>query len=60
MFGLLGFLPGWVTAKIMHSMGVLRIPREVELAGLDFSATYDRTRDEQAVIDAEKEAIGKG
>ena len=60
MFGLLGFLPGWVAAKILQSMGALRIPREVELAGLDFSAAHDRAREEQGVINAEREAIGKG
>ena len=37
MFGLLGFLPGWALAKIQQAAGVLRIPREVELQGLDFS-----------------------
>ena len=37
MFGLLGFLLGWGLAKIQQAAGVLRIPREVELQGLDFS-----------------------
>jgi len=37
MFGVLGFLPGFVVAKILSLMGVLRIPREVELLGLDFA-----------------------
>ena len=37
MFGVLGFLPGWIIAKILHSAGKLRIPREVELAGTDFN-----------------------
>ena len=31
----LGFLPCWVLAKILDSVGWLRVPREVELAGLD-------------------------
>ena len=35
MFGLLGFLPGWALAKIQQAAGVLRIPREVELQGLN-------------------------
>jgi len=34
-FWVLGFLPCWVVAKILDSMGLLRVPREVELAGLD-------------------------
>ena len=57
MFGLLGFLPGFIAAKIMHAMGALRIPREVELAGLDTTAAEDLRRDEQGVIDAEREEI---
>lgn len=35
MFFVLGFVPGWVTAKILKAIGMLRVPREVELAGLD-------------------------
>ena len=38
MFGLLGFLPAWIGAKILNSMGLLRIPRKVELEGLDFES----------------------
>ncbi len=37
MFGLLGFLPGYVVAKIQSARGTLRIPPEVELQGLDFA-----------------------
>ena len=36
MFGLLGFLPAWILAKILDGFGALRIPRKVELEGLDF------------------------
>jgi ammonia channel protein AmtB len=35
MFGVLGFLPGWIIAMILNAAGKLRIPREVELAGMD-------------------------
>lgn len=35
MFGLLGFLPGWVTAKALSYCGCLRIPTNKEIAGLD-------------------------
>lgn len=38
MFGVLGFLPTYVVARILQSAGILREPREVELAGAD---TYD-------------------
>jgi hypothetical protein len=35
MFGVLGFLPTYVVAKLFHAKGLLREPREVELAGAD-------------------------
>ncbi|MEM8646939.1 MAG: ammonium transporter [Pseudomonadota bacterium] len=48
MFGLLGFLPAFIVSKIMNGMGMLRIPRKVELEGLDFdeNATYQAAVDE--------------
>ena len=49
MFGLLGFLPGWIIAKILHGMGKLRIPREVEIAGLDYNMLEAAKNDEKAV-----------
>ena len=58
MFGVLGFLPGWITAKILAAFGLLRIPREVELAGLDVGANAERYAAEQGIINAEREAIG--
>ena len=59
MFGLLGFLPGWITAKILNGLGLLRIPRQVELMGLDTAAVRDIAAEEQAIIDAENDAVGK-
>ena len=59
MFFVLGFIPGWVAAKILNGMGILRIPREIELAGLDIGAMHDREQDEQGIIDAEKEEIAR-
>ena len=59
MFGLLGFIPGWVAAKIIHRLGALRIPRAIELAGLDHGTTVDRAAEEQGIIDAEREEVGK-
>jgi ammonia channel protein AmtB len=38
MFGVLGFLPAYVGASILNGMGVLRVPRKVELEGLDFES----------------------
>ncbi len=36
MFGVLGFLPGYLVAKALAAFGLLRIPREIEIMGLDF------------------------
>jgi len=41
MFGLLGFLPFYVMARIFKAAGVLRVPRRVELAGLDTNTVGD-------------------
>jgi len=57
MFGLLGFLPGWATAKVLNAFGMLRIPKEVELAGLDCGANAERYADELGIIEAERAAI---
>jgi ammonia channel protein AmtB len=35
MFWVLGFIPGYVLSWILKHFGLLRIPREVEIAGLD-------------------------
>ena len=53
MFGVLGFLPGFITAKILNAFGMLRIPREVELLGLDF----DSMEEEQAARDEISEVV---
>jgi len=41
MFGVLGFLPGFVVAKILSLFGLLRVPREIELLGLDYADEHD-------------------
>ncbi len=41
MFGVLGFLPFYVLARILKRIGFLRIPRRVELAGLDENTMGD-------------------
>ncbi len=45
MFGLLGFLPAFVLAKIQHAFGALRIPEDVEIMGLDYEEyhTYEES-----------------
>ena len=54
MFGVLGFLPGWILAKILHGMGKLRIPREVELAGLDYTIMEEAKSEEKAVASSSR------
>ena len=49
MFGVLGLIPGYVIAKILQAMGKLRIPRDVELAGLDYNMLEAAKKDERAV-----------
>ena len=49
MFFVLGMIPGWIIAKILHGMGKLRIPREVEIAGLDYNLLESAKKDERAV-----------
>jgi ammonium transporter, Amt family len=54
MFGLLGFLPGWIIAKVLNRMGKLRIPHEVELAGMDYNYMEAAKADEDAVAADQK------
>ena len=54
MFGVLGFVPGWILAKILHAAGKLRIPREVELAGLDYNIMEAASKDERAVASSNR------
>ena len=55
MFGVLGFLPGFIGAKILNSMGLLRIPREVELVGLDVTAEILADEERVDILSAEKD-----
>ena len=54
MFFVLGMIPGWIIAKVLHGMGKLRIPREVELAGLDYDIMEASKDDEKAVSSASR------
>ncbi len=54
MFGLLGFLPGWVTALILKGFGVLRIPKEIEIQGLDFARIEDSEQGDKDLAKAER------
>ena len=52
MFGVLGMLPGYIIAKVLSAFGKLRIPRDVEIAGLDYDMMEDAKKDEKAVSSA--------
>ena len=52
MFFVLGLIPGYIIAKILNGMGKLRIPREVEIAGLDYEMMESAKEDEKAVSSA--------
>ena len=52
MFVVLGFIPAWIVSKILHGMGMLRIPREIELAGLDIDSEIVREDEAAEVAEA--------
>ena len=52
MFWVLGFIPGWILAKILAGANLLRIPREVELLGLDFGSIQEAERARKEVESA--------
>jgi ammonium transporter, Amt family len=61
MFFVLGFLPAWILGAIFRAAGVLRIPREIELVGLDIADYHGRYLDEDEVRQAEvREAQAAG
>jgi ammonia channel protein AmtB len=53
MFWVLGFLPMYVLTRILKAVGSLRIPREIELVGLDLAEYHGRYLDEAEVTQAE-------
>jgi len=59
MFGLLGFLPGYLISKLMQSRGMLRIPAAVELRGLD-AMTNEGYENAIADVKAAEKAILNG
>jgi len=56
MFFGLGFLPCYVAAWALKRAGVLRIPPEVELAGLDHDILAEEERHKREYADAERDA----
>ena len=59
MFGVLGFLPGWIIALILRGCGILRIPEAVEIAGLDSAVRAEVEADERAIVEAEQESAAR-
>ena len=56
MFWGLGFIPAWILAKILAGANLLRIPKEIELLGLDFGSRQEAEAARQDVIGIEREA----
>ena len=56
MFFVLGFLPGWIVARILAAAGMLRIPKQLELLGLDFRTNREEQEAAAEVRATEKEA----
>ena len=56
MFFVLGFLPGWGMSKILARFGLLRVPREVEIAGLDFATQAEYQNAVAEIQKAERDA----
>ncbi|MBM3544895.1 MAG: ammonium transporter [Alphaproteobacteria bacterium] len=54
MFFVLGFIPAWIVSKILDGFGLLRVPRQVELMGLDFRTLHEEEQARQDVREAEK------
>ena len=52
MFFVLGFFPALIASKILNGMGLLRIPREIEMVGLDIDTEEQRAEDAIAVREA--------
>jgi ammonia channel protein AmtB len=57
MFFVLGFVPGWILAKILDGLGLLRVPKAVEMIGLDFKNLQDEEAAREDVRRAEKALV---
>ena len=56
MFWVLGFIPGYILSWILKQAGLLRVPREVELAGLDYHTQSIVMQEDKDIIAASLEA----
>lgn len=52
MFFVLGFFPALIASKILNSLGMLRIPREIEMVGLDINHEQLRAMEAEEVATA--------
>jgi ammonia channel protein AmtB len=57
VFFVLGFIPCFILAWALKKLGVLRIPREVEVAGLDHDILASETADRNELAAAEREFL---
>ena len=57
MFWVLGFLPAYILGRILKAAGVLRIPREIEILGLDFGLNNENNEFANEILAAEQEAL---
>jgi ammonia channel protein AmtB len=59
MFFVLGFIPAWIVAGILKACGLLRVPPEVELVGLDLSTEKETIKAEQELAQVDREEAAK-
>ncbi|WP_287324497.1 hypothetical protein [Mesorhizobium sp.] len=53
----LGFVPTFVVCKILNSMNLLRVPKKVELEGVDFALNHAFEASVRELATAEKAMI---
>jgi ammonia channel protein AmtB len=58
MFFVLGFFPALIVAKILNGLGALRIPREIELVGLDINHESLRSLEAEELAQAIRQEAG--
>jgi Amt family ammonium transporter len=56
MFFVLGFMPAWILCWILKSMDLLRVPKNIELAGLDYVENSVVEEQFKGIIEAEHNA----
>ena len=57
MFFVLGFLPAFIVSKILAAAGILRIPREIELMGLDMKTMEESEETREGLRQAERDLV---